>query len=101
MNDALALIIISLLVLIVVILLWHGAILARIARGIEQPSTKPKRAPVVEMPGSTSEFSLSTPQTDFDRFLAEDPARHQLAKKEQAAAYRAWRKERGFTWNAG
>ena len=102
MNETLALIIVSLLTLIVIILLWHGVILARVARSLEQPSSnKPKRSPVVEMPASTPEFSpaSSTPQTDFDRFLLEDPTRHQLAKKEQAAAYRAWRKQNGLTWN--
>lgn len=101
MNETLTLIIVSLLTLIVIILLWHGVILARLARILEQPSANPKRAPVVETPGSTTQSSPSgsQPQTDFDRFLFEDPTRHQLAKKEQAAAYRAWRKQNGLTWN--
>lgn len=34
----------------------------------------------------------------FDRFLAEDPARRALPKKEQFAAYRRWREEKGLNW---
>ena len=93
MNETPALIIISLLALMLLILLRHGFILARIARSLEQPSIKSNRAPTVETAGRT-------PQSDFDRFLVEDPSRQQLAKKEQAAAYRAWRKQNGLTWNA-
>ncbi len=38
---------------------------------------------------------------DFERFLAEDTARRTMPKKEQFAAYRAWRKERGLSWGSG
>jgi hypothetical protein len=35
----------------------------------------------------------------FESFLAEDPARRQLPKKEQFAAYRKWRQEKGLNWS--
>jgi hypothetical protein len=36
----------------------------------------------------------------FEAFLAEDPARRQLPKKEQFAAFRRWREEKGMNWKA-
>jgi hypothetical protein len=34
----------------------------------------------------------------FEAFLGEDPERRKLEKREQFAAYRKWRKERGLNW---
>jgi hypothetical protein len=34
----------------------------------------------------------------FEEFLGEDPERRKLEKREQFAAYRKWRKERGLNW---
>jgi hypothetical protein len=36
----------------------------------------------------------------FTEFLAEDPSRKELPKKEQFAAFRRWREERGLNWKA-
>jgi hypothetical protein len=36
----------------------------------------------------------------FQEFLDEDPTRSELPKKEQFAAYRKWRKEKGLNWSA-
>jgi hypothetical protein len=36
----------------------------------------------------------------FECFLNEDPTRRLLPKKEQSAAYRIWRKEKGLNWTA-
>lgn len=36
----------------------------------------------------------------FETFLAEDPARRDLPKSEQFAAYRKWRQEKGLNWSA-
>jgi len=35
----------------------------------------------------------------FETFLNEDPVRRNLPKKEQAAAYRKWRQEKGMNWS--
>ena len=35
----------------------------------------------------------------FELFLSEDPERRNLGKKEQFAAYRQWRKEKGMNWS--
>lgn len=34
----------------------------------------------------------------FAEFLAEDPARRDLPKKEQFAAFRRWREDKGLNW---
>ena len=36
----------------------------------------------------------------FEVFLEEDPARRELPKKEQFAAFRRWREEQGLNWKA-
>ena len=36
----------------------------------------------------------------FQEFLDEDPSRKGLAKKEQFAAFRKWRSEKGLNWGA-
>lgn len=105
MNELHVTLIISLLALAVAILIWQSLVLARIARLLAQPT--PQKTPhppsTTAAPQSSDPASSqpSTPETDFDRFLAEDPQRQLLAKKEQAAAYREWRKQHGLTWNAG
>jgi len=35
----------------------------------------------------------------FEAFLSEDPARRNLPKGEQFAAYRKWRQEKGLNWS--
>ena len=35
----------------------------------------------------------------FEKFLADDPSRRDLPKKEQFAAFRKWRQENGLTWD--
>jgi hypothetical protein len=37
---------------------------------------------------------------EFEQFLTEEPARRELPKSEQFAAYRRWRKERGLSWGS-
>lgn len=46
----------------------------------------------VTKPRSTAEAS------EFEKFLQEDGTRRMLSKREQAAAFRDWRKQRGVTW---
>lgn len=36
----------------------------------------------------------------FDEFLEEEPSRRELPKKEQFAAFRKWRDEKGLNWKA-
>ena len=35
----------------------------------------------------------------FEAFLNDDPSRRELPKREQFAAYRQWRHERGMNWS--
>jgi len=97
MLESASSIIIALLAIILVVLVSHGFLLSRIARSLEKPPARQTRAAAAE---PLQENHTPATLSDFDRFLAEDPARQQLSKKEQSAAYRAWRKEHGLTWNA-
>jgi hypothetical protein len=38
--------------------------------------------------------------SEFEEFLEQDGQRRMLSKREQAAAFREWRRERGLTWKA-
>ena len=42
-----------------------------------------------------------TDSSEYEEFLNEDGRRRMLSKREQSAAFREWRRQRGKTWNAG
>lgn len=51
-------------------------------------------------PAPAAEVYAETPRGGpFETFLDEDPSRRSLTKKEQSAAYRKWRQERGMNWS--
>jgi len=102
MNEPLAIAIVSLLALMWIALLWQGILLVTIAHRLDRLSSNLKRQDAVEILAAAPKpiRANTTLQTDFDRFLAEEPARQQLGKKEQSTAYRLWRKQNGLTWNA-
>ncbi len=46
-----------------------------------------------------TEHNVEVPSgTPFEEFLNEDPTRRSLSKKEQFAAYRDWRSQKGLNW---
>jgi hypothetical protein len=46
-----------------------------------------------------AEHNVEVPSgTPFEEFLNEDPTRQSLSKKEQFAAYRDWRSQKGLNW---
>ncbi len=96
-TGAHAITIIVLLCVALFLLLWILTVLSRISRQLAQSSAKPVRTATAA--SGSPPANDPTPNSDFDRFIAEDPARLQLTKKEQAAAYRTWRKKQGLTWN--
>jgi hypothetical protein len=108
MNDLHFTILAALLVFCVVLLIIACLLLARAVRLLEGPAVRKtldvgkSAAPVAtaSIPATLPQSS-SQARSEFDRFLAEDPSRQLLGKNEQAAAYRAWRKANGLTWNAG
>lgn len=44
--------------------------------------------------------AVSDQKNWFEVFLNEEPKRRELPKKEQFAAFRQWREERGMNWKA-
>jgi hypothetical protein len=84
----------GLLALVLLMLLRIGSRLSR----IEARLAAKKTAETVENPPSAAETSRGGA---FETFLEEDPTRRDLPKKEQFAAYRQWRHERGLNWSGG
>lgn len=84
---------IGLLVLAVVLIFRVSRKLSRLEGQI---SKKVDRSEASEHGPSLAETS---PGGAFEAFLAEDPARLQLTKAEQFAAYRQWRHEKGMNWS--
>lgn len=104
MNDLHFTILISLFAFCVLLLIILCLLLARVVRLLEGPAArKAVDVGTPDAPAPAAPAPVVSPQarSDFDRFLAEDPSRQLLGKNEQAAAYRAWRKANGLTWNAG
>lgn len=83
------------LFLILMVTVGYSARLGRIERLLAQKSETRGGEPVSE----PREPLDRRPGGPFDTFLAEDGARKLLTKKEQAAAYRKWRQERGMNWS--
>lgn len=85
-----ALVLLQLLVLFVLFRL-SGRI-SRLARSMAG-SPRPESRGTAVAKEAKSEGSKA-----FERFLGEDPARRELPKKEQFAAFRRWREEQGMNW---
>ena len=83
------------LFLLLMVAVGYSYRLGRIERLLAQ---KPEAAAGESVP-ETREAVDARPGGPFDTFLAEDGARKLLTKKEQAAAYRKWRQERGMNWS--
>lgn len=80
----------ALLVLLWIGQLIHGARLRRILRHLRAgavPEARRQRIDGHATPGH------------FETWVMEDPARREMPKKEQFAAYRQWRAEQGLTWS--
>ena len=60
------------------------------ARRLEEPRETRADAPTA---------AETSPGGAFEEFLNEDPARRELTKSEQFAAFRQWRHEKGMNWS--
>lgn len=83
----------GLLVLLILVSWSISRRLARLERQLPQVQTQPQSD---STPPSAAETS---PGGAFEAFLSEDPARQNLPKGEQFAAYRKWRQTKGLNWS--
>jgi len=93
-----AILLVLALVLLALILSWMGRLhgtLARIAQCVE--TLKESSAPVTQDDARQADQSADTGGA-FAAYLAEDPSRALLPKREQSAQFREWRKTHGMTW---
>ena len=81
------------LVVLVVLLRLSGRV-TRLSR-----RTAPQAAVAGKELGERKE-STTEQKKSFALFLAEDPARKDLPKKDQFAAFRRWREEKGMNWKS-
>jgi hypothetical protein len=88
-----------LLIALVVMQLIVLAMLLRLSGRVSRLSRQvhPSAAPPARDRGGRKEAGADQKQW-FAQFLAEDPARKDLPKKEQFAAFRRWREEKGMNW---
>lgn len=86
---------------LVVLQLFVIVLLVRISGRLSRLSRMP--APSVSSTGrdlADRKESNADQKKWFAQFLAEDPDRAQLPKKEQFAAFRRWRDEKGMNWKS-
>ncbi len=85
---------VGLLALAVFLLLKISRSLARIQRHLA--------ATPASQPGVPEESGVDDPAPGgaFETFLDEDPERRSMARKDQFAAYRNWRRAKGLNWSA-
>jgi len=79
-------------------------ILLALAFGIHHRLTRiEKRLSGAAEPRNEADSSPSSAETSaggaFETFLAEEPERRKLPKREQFANYRKWRQEKGLNWS--
>jgi len=82
--------------LLFLLLLTAIGIKGRLARLERLLASRKEESAPASAPLSEVEF---TSGGVFETFLSEDSARKNLSKKEQAAAYRKWRQEKGMNWS--
>ncbi len=82
---------ISLALLIVIFFL-----VLKINAKLSIPSNRP--TPKSNNPAEPEPNIEVPPGTPFEEFLNEVPSRRSLSKKEQFAAYRDWRSQKGLNW---
>lgn len=86
-------------ILFFVVLVWFGQIRlqARMAR-IERQLGGAKAKQVDETPQMRRKAENGEQKQMFQEFLAEDPSRKMMPKREQFTAFRKWRSEKGLNW---
>ena len=87
-----------LLALLLVVALRISGKLARVERRLAMAQDEQQHA---FHPGELLEERKATTREQkdlFQQFLAEDPKRRNLPKKEQFEGFRRWRQERGLNW---
>ena len=86
---------VGLLFVILMVTVGFSARLGRIERLLVQKTDSSG----TETTAESREAVDRRPGGPFDVFISEDPSRKLLSKKEQSAAYRKWRQERGMNWS--
>ncbi|MGB6223515.1 hypothetical protein [Haloferula sp.] len=89
-------------ILLLLLLVWFSQMStsSRLRRIEEQLGKKPHHSQE-EGAGAADTGAESGEQTRlFQEFMMEDPKRAGLPKKEQFAAFRKWRAEKGLNWNS-
>jgi len=84
---------VGLLVLLVAMVLGISRRLSRIEKRLAGGTSRAETATAAPSLAETSGGGA------FETFLNEDPARRQLPKGEQFAAYRRWRQKNGLNWS--
>jgi hypothetical protein len=82
--------------LVALTLLLVCRVLAKISR-MERSLARAEDLP--DVPPASISAGESSSGGAFEWFLEEDPSRRNLAKREQFAAYRQWRQEKGLNWS--
>ena len=99
LSDVYALLVLTfgvLSVLLILVLIF----LLRISYRLKRLELKQSAAPeeIIAEVAAVTKTRSKTEASEFEKFLQEDGSRRMLSKREQAAAFRDWRKQRGVTW---
>lgn len=99
-ESSSSIIVVLLIIIAGLLVVIAGLLMAVLRRLSAKPGAKAEDLTVA--PSRELEQFAGGPPAEgaFECFLNEDPNRRLLPKKEQAAAYRNWRKEKGLNWSA-
>lgn len=88
------------LVALVVLNLLALVLLGRLSARVSRLARSHAPAPEVPLERVGRDETAAASSGAFEAFLEEDPARRELPKKEQFAAFRHWRAAKGLNWRA-
>ena len=86
------------LAFLIAIFLLALRINSKLSGGSNKITNHGRQNPVVGNSEKSESHVEATHGTPFEEFLNEDPARRTMSKKEQFAAYRDWRTQKGLNW---
>lgn len=89
--------VLSVLLLVVLVILLNISYRLKRLELKQAPSTEDVGAEVATV-ATVAKAKSKAEASEFEKFLEEDGKRRLLTKREQAAAFRDWRKQRGVTW---
>jgi biopolymer transport protein ExbB/TolQ len=100
MKDVVQILVVAFMALVVLMQWLVMMRISRVERMLRSLAAAQAEESVSKAPEREYSQQKSHGQGLFEQFLAEDPERQRLTKREASEAFRDWRKQQGMTWQS-